>query len=85
LSHARNARSNTHDGWQVTTSTLGLGAHSLTAKEIDPYGDISAASSPLDLTITTSAPSTAPLVINGKGQNYVVGPGSKNTKAPSLS
>ena len=53
------ANVNSNGTWTYTTATLTDGSHSLTAKVTDAYGNTSAASSPLSLTIDTKAP-TAP-------------------------
>ena len=37
--------------WNITSSTLSLGSHTLTAKQIDPAGNVSAASASLALTV----------------------------------
>jgi len=42
--------------WSITASTLGDGAHTLTVKQTDPAGNVSAASTGLALTIDTAAP-----------------------------
>ena len=45
--------------WSITSSTLGAGAHSVTAKQADAAGNVSAASAPLPVTIMTAAPTVA--------------------------
>ena len=40
--------------WSIATSTLALGGHTLTAKQTDPFGDVSVASSALNITIDTA-------------------------------
>ncbi|NVD97745.1 Ig-like domain-containing protein [Massilia sp. BJB1822] len=42
--------------WSITSSTLGEGAHTLTVKQTDPAGNVSAASSGLSLTVDITAP-----------------------------
>ncbi len=44
--------------WSITSSALGAGAHTLTAKATDAAGNVSAASSGLSITIDTTAPTT---------------------------
>ncbi|MGZ5559831.1 MAG: Ig-like domain-containing protein, partial [Methylobacter sp.] len=43
--------------WSITSSTLSEGSHTLTAKATDKAGNVSSASSDLELTIDTTAPS----------------------------
>ncbi|MBC7951111.1 MAG: DUF4347 domain-containing protein [Rhodospirillaceae bacterium] len=52
--------SGTADGsgnWSITTSALSAGAHTVTAKQTDPAGNVSAASTGLAITIDATAPS----------------------------
>ncbi|MGK5077309.1 Ig-like domain-containing protein [Janthinobacterium sp. HLX7-2] len=46
--------------WSITSSTLGDGSHTLTAKATDTAGNTSAASSLLSITIDSSAPAAPP-------------------------
>ncbi len=46
----------TGGNWSITSSTLGAGTHTLTAKATDAAGNTSAASSGLSVTIDTTAP-----------------------------
>ncbi|MFT2186378.1 Ig-like domain-containing protein [Pseudomonas putida] len=46
--------------WSITSSTLSLGSHMLTAKQIDQAGNVSTASSPLALTISAVPPVPTP-------------------------
>ncbi|WP_150802835.1 Ig-like domain-containing protein [Pseudomonas fluorescens] len=53
--------------WSITSSTLSLGVHTLTAKQIDQAGNVSAASVSLALTVEArptpaSPPATTPLI-----------------------
>lgn len=53
--------------WSITSSTLSLGSHALTAKQIDQAGNVSAASASLALTVEAvptppSSPATTPLI-----------------------
>ncbi|MGK5015003.1 Ig-like domain-containing protein [Janthinobacterium sp. HLS12-2] len=51
--------SSTADGsgnWSITSSTLGQGVHTLTAKAVDGAGNTSAASPPLSIMLDTTAP-----------------------------
>ncbi len=51
--------------WSITSATLIEGSHTLTTKATDAAGNISAASSGLDLTIDTTAPTFASATVNG--------------------
>ncbi|MCQ4225961.1 Ig-like domain-containing protein [Stutzerimonas stutzeri] len=46
--------------WEITGSALADGAHTLTAQAIDAAGNVSTASSPLAITVDTTAPSLTP-------------------------
>ena len=61
------ATANGSGNWSITSSALSLGAHTVTAKQTDVAGNVSAASTPLALTIEAapvapSGPATAPTV-----------------------
>jgi hypothetical protein len=49
----------TGGNWSITSSTLGAGAHTLTAKASDAAGNVSSASSGLSITVDTTAPTIA--------------------------
>jgi hypothetical protein len=49
----------TGGNWTITTSTLGAGSHTVTAKVIDAAGNLSAASSATTVTIDTAKPTLA--------------------------
>jgi hypothetical protein len=55
--------------WTITTSTLGEGAHTITARAVDAVGNASAASSGLAVTIDTTPPAApaAPDLLNDSG------------------
>jgi len=44
--------------WQVTTATLSAGAHTITTKQTDRAGNVSALSAGLTITVDTTAPAT---------------------------
>ena len=52
------ATANGSGNWSITSSALGAGAHTLTAKATDAAGNVSVASSGLAITIDTTAPTT---------------------------
>lgn len=61
------ATANGSGNWSINSSALSLGAHTLTAKQTDAAGNVSAASTPFALTIEAapvapSGPATAPTV-----------------------
>gem|GEM_PF-1997043 len=51
--------------WTITSIALAEGAHTLTTKATDAAGNVSAASSPLSLTIDTTFPTFATATVNG--------------------
>jgi large repetitive protein len=69
--------------WSITSSTLGEGAHSLTATATDAAGNISALSSALGITIDTTAPAPPTGVTLGPGGDVhtptIVGMAPANT------
>ncbi|WP_426075185.1 Ig-like domain-containing protein, partial [Janthinobacterium sp. DSP2-3-3] len=50
----------TGGAWSITSSALGDGVHTLSAKAVDAAGNSSAASSPLSLSIDSGAPAAPP-------------------------
>ncbi|WEM94593.1 Ig-like domain-containing protein [Telluria mixta] len=73
----------TGGNWSITTGTLAEGSHTLTAKATDAAGNVSNASSPLAVTIDTTAPasvalSATTLVTANAGTGATVGTLSAN-------
>ncbi|WP_406665700.1 Ig-like domain-containing protein [Gallaecimonas sp. GXIMD1310] len=67
---------NSSGNWSITTSTLSDGSHSLTAKQLDSAGNLSAASTALAITIDSSGPS---------GYNLAVSPSPVNNSNETAS
>ena len=60
------ARTNTSTGeWSMELRTLDIGSHSLSAKAVDPSGNVSAASVPFNLTLTRDDTPPATPIISG--------------------
>ncbi len=55
--------------WSIATSTLAAGTHSLTATESNSFGDVSAASAALTITIDTALPVTTPQSVSVAGNS----------------
>ncbi len=71
--------------WSITSSKLGDGAHTLTAKQTDAAGNVSSASSSLSLSIDTSIP-TAPgtPVLATASDGGTLGDGLTNVTTPVI-
>ncbi len=65
ISSLGSATANGSGNWSITSATLVEGMHTLTTRTTDAAGNISAASSGLDLTIDTTAPTFASATVNG--------------------
>ncbi|WP_417660023.1 DUF4347 domain-containing protein [Pseudidiomarina sp.] len=65
ISSLGSATANGSGNWSITSAPLIEGAHTLTTKATDAAGNISAASSGLDLTIDTTAPTLVSATVNG--------------------
>jgi len=65
ISSLGSATANGSGNWSITSATLVEGMHTLTTRATDAAGNISAASSGLDLTIDTTAPTFASATVNG--------------------
>jgi len=61
--------------WSITSSTLGSGAHTLTAKQTDLAGNTGAASTGLSITVDNTAPTVAPVNFTATkvGNTWTVG------------
>ena len=68
------ATANVSGAWSFTTATLADGAHAFTAKAVDAAGNVSAASTALNLKVDTVAPN-APTVAAFSNDTGVVGDG----------
>lgn len=51
-----NAIADVHGTWRIASSTLGDGVHTLSARQVDAAGNVSAAGAPLALTIDSTVP-----------------------------
>ena len=73
------------DTWTITSTALLEGSNSLTATDIDPAGNVSAASSPLMVTIDTAAPiAPSNLVLAPNSDSGVQGDDITNVTAPVI-
>ncbi|SFM20108.1 Ig-like domain-containing protein [Rugamonas rubra] len=71
--------------WSIVSSTLSDGSHTLSVKQTDPAGNVSAASAALALTIDTAAPEApgAPLLASASDSG-TLGDNSTNVAAPTV-
>lgn len=71
--------------WSITSSTLGEGAHTLTAKQTDAAGNVSAASNAKAVTIDTTAPAkpSAP-TLAASSDSGTLGDGITNDPTPTI-
>ncbi|NBB12263.1 Ig-like domain-containing protein [Pseudomonas sp. SLFW] len=71
--------------WSITSSTLGEGAHTLTAKQTDAAGNVSAASNAKAVTIDTTAPAkpSAP-TLAASSDSGILGDGITNNLTPTI-
>jgi hypothetical protein len=77
------ATANGSGAWTFATGTLADGAHAFTAKDVDVAGNVSAASTALNITIDTAAPN-APTVVSFSPDSNVVGDSITNVNHLTL-
>jgi acyl-coenzyme A thioesterase PaaI-like protein len=75
---------NSSGTWSITTSTLATGTHDLTATQTDQYGDISAASSTLDLTIAAAPAAPAALALAPASDSGTQGDHITDVNTPTI-
>jgi acyl-coenzyme A thioesterase PaaI-like protein len=75
---------NSSGTWSITTSTLATGTHDLTAKQTDQYGDISAASATLDLTIAAVPGAPAALALAAASDSGTLGDDITDVTTPTI-
>jgi hypothetical protein len=79
-----NATANGSGAWSFATATLADGVHAFTAKSADIAGNISSASTTMNVTVDTAAPNT-PTVTAFSPDSAVIGDGITNANVLTLS
>ncbi|MEV4778337.1 Ig-like domain-containing protein [Burkholderia sp. LMU1-1-1.1] len=70
--------------WSITSSALGVGSHTLTARATDAAGNVSAAGTALTVVIDTSAAAPAALALASASDSGTLGDGITNSATPTI-
>ncbi|MDR6774964.1 Ig-like domain-containing protein [Azospirillum sp. BE72] len=78
------ATANGQGNWEIATSGLAIGAHTLTARAVDAAGNTSLASSAFTVTVDTSASAPTGLALASGSDTGVTGDSRTNLTTPSV-